>query len=76
MWSRVRIFRRLAARQERDPIVLGGSRRAELRDHQRELHNFQMRLAFCAGAVLLVFFLLVAIKHRPKPTTPGNLPPA
>ena len=60
MWSRLRIFRRLAARQERDPIVLGGSRRAELRDHQRELHNFQMRLAFCAGAVLLVFFLLVA----------------
>src|SRR5215510_6534807 len=59
MLSRLRIFRRLAARQERDPILLGGSRRAELRDHQKELHNFQMRLAVCAGVVLLVFMLLV-----------------
>jgi penicillin-binding protein 2 len=59
MLFRLRIFRRFAARQERDPIVLGGSRRAELRDHQKELHNFQLRLAVCAGMVLLVFFLLV-----------------
>jgi penicillin-binding protein 2 len=59
MLSRLRIFRRLAAREERDPIVLGGGRRAELRDHQKELHNFQMRLVLCAGAVLVVFFLLL-----------------
>ena len=59
MLSRLRIVRRLSARQERDPIVLGGSRRAELRDHQRELHNFQLRLAVCAGVVLIVFLLLL-----------------
>jgi penicillin-binding protein 2 len=59
MLSRLRMFRRLSARQERDPIVLGGGRRAELRDHQKELHNFQMRLVVCAGAVLVVFFLLL-----------------
>ena len=51
------LFRRFASpRQERDPIVLGRGRRAELRDHQKELHNFQMRLAVCAGVVLFVFF--------------------
>ncbi len=59
MLSRLRMFRRLSAREERDPIVLGGGRRAELRDHQKELHNFQMRLVVCAGAVLVVFFLLL-----------------
>ena len=59
MLSRVRMFRRLAAREERDPIVLGGGRRAELRDHQKELHSFQMRLVVCAGAVLVVFFFLL-----------------
>jgi penicillin-binding protein 2 len=59
MLSRLRMFRRLSAREEREPIVLGGGRRAELRDHQKELHNFQMRLVVCAGAVLVVFFLLL-----------------
>jgi penicillin-binding protein 2 len=59
MLSRLRMFRRLSAREDRDPIVLGGGRRAELRDHQKELHNFQMRLVVCAGAVLVVFFLLL-----------------
>ena len=59
MLSRLRVFRRMAAREERDPIVLGGGRRAELRDHQKELHNFQMRLVVCAGFVLVVFFLLL-----------------
>ncbi|HTS54351.1 MAG TPA: hypothetical protein VMH26_13845, partial [Burkholderiales bacterium] len=59
MLSRLRIFRRLAAREEREPIVLSGARRAELRDHQKELHNFQMRLVVCAGVVLVVFFLLL-----------------
>jgi penicillin-binding protein 2 len=59
MLFRLRIVRRLSARQERAPIVMGGSRRAELRDHQRELHNFQVRLAVCAGVVLIVFFLLL-----------------
>jgi penicillin-binding protein 2 len=59
MLSRLRMFRRLSAREERDPIVLGGGRRAELRDHQKELHNFQVRLVVCAGVVLVVFFLLL-----------------
>jgi penicillin-binding protein 2 len=53
------MFRRKGAREERDPIVLGGGRRAELRDHQKELHNFQTRLVVCAGVVLVVFFLLL-----------------
>ena len=39
--------------------MLGGARRAELRDHQKELHNFQVRLAVSAGLVLVVFFLLL-----------------
>ena len=59
MLSRFRMFRRMSARQERDPIVLGGGRRAELRDHQKELHNFQARLVVSAGVVLVVFFLLL-----------------
>jgi len=59
MLSRLRMFRRVAAREERDPIVLGGGRRTELRDHQKELHNFQNRLVVCAGVVLAVFFLLL-----------------
>jgi len=59
MLSRLRIFRRMGSREERDPIVLGGGRRAELRDHQKELHNFQMRLVASAGVVLIVFFLLL-----------------
>jgi penicillin-binding protein 2 len=59
MLSRLRMFRRLSALEERDPIVLGGGRRAELRDHQKELHNFQVRLVVCAGVVLVVFFLLL-----------------
>ncbi len=59
MVSRLRTLRRMSAREERDPIVLGGGRRAELRDHQKELHHFQVRLVVCAGAVLVVFFLLL-----------------
>jgi penicillin-binding protein 2 len=55
----VKLFRRFAARKDTAPIVLGGARRAELRDHQKELHNFQVRLVVCAGAVLVVFFLLL-----------------
>jgi penicillin-binding protein 2 len=58
--ARFRVFRRLSARQEREPIVLAFGRRAELRDHQKELQDFQMRLAVSAGIVLLVFFSLVA----------------
>jgi len=59
MRLRWRVFRRGGAREERDPIVLGGGRRAELRDHQKELHAFQVRLAVSAGIVLLVFVLLL-----------------
>ena len=59
MLSRPRIFRRPAAREERAPIVLGGARRAELRDHQKELHSFQTRLVVCAGSVVAVFVLLL-----------------
>jgi penicillin-binding protein 2 len=59
MWPRFRGFRRLTARQERAPIVLAPGRRAELRDHQRELQSFQTRLAVSAGIVLLVFFMLI-----------------
>jgi penicillin-binding protein 2 len=55
----VRAFRRLTARQEREPIVLASGRRAELRDNQKELQNFQLRLAVSAGVVLFVFFLLI-----------------
>jgi penicillin-binding protein 2 len=55
----MRWLRRLSARHERDPIVLGGARRAELRDRQKELHSFQMRLAVCAAVVLSAFFLLL-----------------
>ena len=55
----MKLFRRFSARNETAPIVLGGARRAELRDHQRELHNFQMRLASTAGLVLVFFFLLL-----------------
>ena len=59
MRLRWQMFRHIGAREERAPIVLGGMRRAELRDHQKELHNFQIRLAVSAGAVLLVFLVLV-----------------
>ena len=48
MWPRFRAFRRLTARQEREPIVLASGRRTELRNHQRELQGFQMRLAVSA----------------------------
>jgi penicillin-binding protein 2 len=34
------------------------SRSVELRDHQRELYYFQLRLAIVGGAVLFAFFLL------------------
>lgn len=33
-------------------------RAVELRDHQRELYNFQLRLAIAGGAVLFAFFVL------------------
>jgi len=59
MWPRFRGLRRLTARQEREPIVLASGRRAELRDHQKELQNFQLRLAVSAGLVLFVFFMLI-----------------
>lgn len=55
----MRLFRRFAAREDTAPLVLVGARRAELRDHQRELHSFQVRLAVCAGGVLTVFFVLL-----------------
>lgn len=34
------------------------NRTVELRDHQRELYNFQLRLAIAGGAVLFAFFIL------------------
>ena len=34
------------------------NRAVELRDHQRELYNFQLRLAIAGGAVLFAFFIL------------------
>jgi penicillin-binding protein 2 len=55
----VKLFRRFAARQDTAPIVLGGARRAELRDHQKELRNFQVRLAVSAGLVLTVLCILL-----------------
>jgi penicillin-binding protein 2 len=55
----VRLFRRFSARRDADPIMLGGARRAELRDHQKELRNFQVRLAVSAGVVLAVFMVLL-----------------
>jgi penicillin-binding protein 2 len=45
--------------QDRAPIVLAGARRAELRDHQKELQSFQLRLAVSAGVVVLLFSVLV-----------------
>lgn len=36
------------------------SRRVELRDHERELHHFRIRLAIGAGFVLLLFGVLLA----------------
>jgi penicillin-binding protein 2 len=59
MWPRLRGFRRSTARPEREPIVLASGRRAELRNHQKELQSFQMRLAVSAGLVLFVFFMLI-----------------
>jgi penicillin-binding protein 2 len=55
----VKLFRRFAARQDTAPIVLSGARRAELRDHQKELRSFQVRLAASAGLVLAVFGVLL-----------------
>ena len=55
----MRLFRRFSARKETAPIVLSGARRAELRDHQRDLHNFQLRLAVSAVLVLAGFFVLM-----------------
>jgi penicillin-binding protein 2 len=56
----VRLFRRFAGRTDTAPIVLAGARRAELRDHQKELRNFQVRLAVSAGLVLAMFCVLLA----------------
>jgi penicillin-binding protein 2 len=39
--------------------VLAGARRAELRDHQKDLRNFQVRLAVSAGLVLGTFCVLL-----------------
>jgi penicillin-binding protein 2 len=55
----VKLFRRFSRRHDSAPIMLGGARRAELRDHQKELHNFQLRLAVSAGAVLTAFLVLL-----------------
>jgi penicillin-binding protein 2 len=55
----VRLFRRFSAHRDIEPIMLGGARRAELRDHQKELRNFQVRLAVSAGVVLVVFLVLL-----------------
>ena len=55
----MKLFRRFSARRDSDPIMLGGARRAELRDHQKELRNFQVRLAVSAGLVLTVFLILL-----------------
>jgi penicillin-binding protein 2 len=55
----VKLFRRLAAGHETAPIVLGGARRAELRDHHRDLRNFQVRLVVAAGVVLAAFLVLL-----------------
>jgi penicillin-binding protein 2 len=54
-----RLVGRSGAREDRAPIVLAGARRAELRDHQKELQSFQLRLAVSAGVVLLTFFVLL-----------------
>ncbi|MCC7549749.1 MAG: penicillin-binding protein 2 [Burkholderiales bacterium] len=40
-------------------MALGGARRAELRDHQKELQNFQLRLGLMATAILIVFGALL-----------------
>src|SRR5262245_26042108 len=55
----MRLFRRFRSGLDTAPIVLGGARRAELRDHQKELRNFQVRLAASAGLVLTVFAVLL-----------------
>jgi penicillin-binding protein 2 len=55
----MRLFRRFSSRRDTEPIMLGGARRAELRDHQKELRNFQIRLAVSAGVVLTVFVVLL-----------------
>ncbi len=51
-------------------MALGGARRAELRDHQKELQNFQVRLGLLAtmilavfGALLLRLFYVQVIQH-------------
>ena len=55
----MKLFRRFSARKETAPIVLAGARRAELRDHQKDLHNFQLRLAVSAVLVLFMFCVLL-----------------
>jgi len=55
----MKLFRNLAASKDTAPIVLAGARRAELRDHQKDLRNFQVRLAVSAGVVLFAFLVLV-----------------
>jgi penicillin-binding protein 2 len=60
MLSRLqRLLRNSGLREDREPIVLAGARRAELRDHQKELQSFQLRLAVSAGIVVFYFFVLV-----------------
>ena len=55
----MKLFHRFAARKDRAPIVLAGARKTELRDYEKELHGFQVRLAVSAGAVLAVFAVLL-----------------
>jgi len=66
----VKRFRRSSLRRDASPIALGGARRAELRDHQKELQNFQVRLGLLAtliltvfGALLLRLFYVQVIQH-------------
>jgi len=55
----VKLFRRSSLRRDAHPIALGGARRAELRDHQKELQSFQLRLGLMATLILVVFGALL-----------------
>lgn len=54
----MKLFRR-RTRHDAAPMMLAGARRAELRDHQKDLRDFQVRLAVCAGLVLMTFSVLL-----------------
>ncbi|MCW5619858.1 MAG: penicillin-binding protein 2 [Burkholderiales bacterium] len=55
----MKLFRRSALRRDTHPLVLAGARRAELRDHQKELQSFQLRLGLMASVILAVFSALL-----------------